>query len=244
VRTSRSVLGCVAVATMLSACSGRSVGDTGAPVVSHSVPAVGSVASTGIPVAGGAAQASQSDAPADVSVVPDPYASPTSSQVAMIDPCATPSTVLTRAQPPGGALLPQDRAAGVGPFVGYWHVHDGYMVLRSDGGGTQTSASAGPPIEVDTLAVTYYRNPDRLLARVTSVAYGSGDPAGAVPTPSNACPDAFYVPGDEFVLHFVAPHLLITNIIVSQLPPADMDLGNPYWCQEEMSPQLQDKCGA
>jgi hypothetical protein len=162
----------------------------------------------------------------------------------MIDPCATPNAVVTRSQPPGGPLLPQDRAAGVGPFAGYWHVHDGYMMLRSDGSGTQTFAAAGPPIEVDTLAVTYYRNPDRLLVRVTSVAYGSGEVASVVPTPSNACPDAFYVAGDEFVLRFVAPHLLITSIIVSQLPLADMDIGNPYWCQEELSPQLQDRCGA
>jgi len=188
--------------------------------------------------------ASQSGASADVSAVPDPQASATSSQVAMIDPCATPNTVLTRTQPPGGPLQSQDRADGVGPFGGYWHVHDGYMMLRSDGTGTQTSAAGGPPVEVDTLALTYYRNPDRLLARVTSVAYGSGEVASAVPTPSNACPDAFYVAGDEFLLRFVAPHLLITNIIVSQLPPADMDIGNPYWCQEELSPQLQDKCGA
>ena len=88
-------------------------------------------------------------------------------------------------------MLPQDRAAGVGPFAGYWHVHDGYMMVRSDGTGTQTSVAVGPPIEVDTLALTYYRNPDRLLARVTSVAYGSGEIASAVATPSNACPDAF-----------------------------------------------------
>jgi hypothetical protein len=240
VRTSRLVLGCVAVAAMLSACSSG----TGTPVASLSVPATASVAAAGTPVASGSVLPSQSGATADVSAVPDPQASAASSQVAMIDPCATPNTVLSRTQPPGGALLPQDRAVGVGPFAGYWHVHDGYMVLRSDGSGTQTSAAAGPPVEVDTLALTYYRNPDRLLARVTSVAYGSGDSASAVRTPSNACPDAFYVAGDEFVLHFVAPHLLITNIIVSQLPPADMDIGNPYWCQEEMSPQLQDRCGA
>jgi hypothetical protein len=162
----------------------------------------------------------------------------------MIDPCATPNTVFTRSQPPGGPLQQQDRAVGAGPFVGYWHVHDGYMLLRSDGSGTETFASAGPPVEVDTLGLTYYPNPDRLLARVTSVAFGSGEVASAVPTPSNACPDAFYVAGDEFVLHFVAPHLLITNLIVSQLPPADMDIGNPYWCQEGLAAQLQDRCGA
>ena len=243
-RTSRLVLGCVAVATMLSACSGHSVGDTGSPVASHSVPASGSVAATGPPVASNSVLASQSGAAADVSAGPDPQASATSSQIAMIDPCATPTTALTRTQPPGGPLLPQDRAAGVGPFAGYWHVHDGYMVLRSDGTGTETDAAGGPPVEVDTLALTYYRNPDRLLVRVTSVASRSGDSTSVGPTPSNACPDASYVAGDEFVLRFVAPHLLITNIIVSQLPPADMDIGNPCWCQEGLAAHLQDRCGA
>jgi hypothetical protein len=188
--------------------------------------------------------ASVSVAPANVSAAPDPQASATSSQVAMVDPCATPNTVVTRRQPPGGALRPQDRAAGAGPFAGSWHVHDGYLVLRSDGTGMQTFVAGGPPVEVDTLVVTYYRNPDRLLVRVTSVSYGSGDPASAVPTPSNACPDASAVAGDEQVLRFVAPHLLITSIIVSHLPPADPNVGNPYWCQEGLATQLQDRCGA
>jgi hypothetical protein len=122
------------------------------------------------------------------------------------------------------------------------------MELRPDGTGTQSFATGGSPAEVDTLVVTYYRNPDRLLVRVASVSYLGGDVASLipVPVPTDACvgADGATAAGDEQLLRFAAPHLLIQSVLVSHVAPADLNSGNPYWCQEGLAAQLQDRCGA
>lgn len=122
------------------------------------------------------------------------------------------------------------------------------MELRPNATGTQTFATGGPPVEVDALIVTYYRNPDRLLVRVTSVSYLGGNAASpsSVPAPTDTCAgaDGATAAGDEQLLRFVAPRLLIGSVLVSHIAPADLNSGNPYWCQVGLAPQLQDRCGA
>jgi hypothetical protein len=167
-----------------------------------------------------------------------------SSQRAGADPCAAGSLVVTRHEPPGGPLRTQDEASGVGPFAGSWYVHDGWMVLRPDGTGTQSFNAGALTAEVDTVALTYYRNPDRLLVQVMAVSWQNGDTASSPRVPADACSQAGAAPGDEELLRFAAPHLLVASVIVSHRPLADLAGANPYWCQDGLATELQNSCGA
>lgn len=173
-----------------------------------------------------------------------PATTPPTTTADTSDPCATPNRVVTHRQPPGGTLTASDRAGGVGTFAGTWRVHGAQMVIRPDGTGT-IDAAEGPYDETDVIRFVRYREPERLLATYTKVSYVDGTTGRPIPKPTDACSlaDGSNVPGDQFLLRFAAPHLLIDSVIVTHIAPINLS-GNPYWCGQGIAPRYQNRCGA
>ncbi|MBV9099162.1 MAG: hypothetical protein JO079_14005 [Frankiaceae bacterium] len=119
------------------------------------------------------------------------------------------------------------------------------MRLAADGTGT-IHASDGPYGESDRLTLVRYRNPDRLLVTVSSVSYVDRTSNKPIPRPTDKCSlaDGFSVAGDQYLLRFAAPHLLIESVLVSHVAPNNLDNGNPYWCGVGLAARYQDRCGA
>jgi len=130
-------------------------------------------------------------------------------------------------------------------FAGNWGVHDGQLSIWSAGKVGHKTFWFGQNIDADQpgTQVNLLRlslSPSRTRMRVTIWGVGYVNQHGIsarLPNPTDN-----FVPGDTFVLVFVAPHLLKAISIHTRYH--GVEFGNPYWCGIGLAAKYQHLCGA
>jgi hypothetical protein len=124
-------------------------------------------------------------------------------------------------------------------FVGHWWVHGGQLEIKPDNTAVQTGPCDVTCLETHILSLSPVANGTRMSVIITEITYTgpNGEPI------ANPYPGESAAVGDSSYLEFVAPHLLKETIIESSLPDIDQ-LGNHYWCGDDLEPPLTRVCGA
>jgi hypothetical protein len=131
-------------------------------------------------------------------------------------------------------------------FIGDWHVHGAGLKITSETAGVIT-ADVGYCVpndtaykyrctESDELTMSLSGDKNQLTATVTKITFTAAD--GTIVRHSVTQSSSV---GDSFRLEFEAPQLLKETILHGM---AGWVGGNPYWCGQNLAPELRSKCGA